>query len=107
MLPLISNYKFADPKTGESCAIEFKYEGYIAKQKIEVIKNKKDEEMKLPIKINYNSIKALSTEARENLSLARPQNLRQASRVPGVTPAAISILKVQIKALKNNQKKMA
>lgn len=107
LLPLISNYKFADPKTGESCAIEFKYEGYIAKQKIEVIKNKKDEEMKLPIKINYNSIKALSTEARENLSLARPQNLRQASRVPGVTPAAISILKVQIKALKNNQKKMA
>ena len=107
LFPLISNFKFADFKTGESCAIELKYEGYIAKQNLEVKRNKKDEGMTLPTKINYNSIKALSTEARENLSLARPQNLRQASRVPGVTPAAISILKVQIKALKNNQKKMA
>ena len=71
---------------------------------MEVIRSKKDEEMALPEKINYTSIGALSAEARENLSLARPQNLRQAARVPGVTPASISILKVQIKAIKKNKK---
>ena len=63
--------------------------------------------MILPNKINYLSISALSNEARENLSIAQPQNLRQASRIPGVTPAAISILKVQIKAIKNDKKKIA
>ena len=67
----------------------------------------KDEEMILPDKINYLSISALSNEAKENLSIAQPQNLRQASRIPGVTPAAISILKVQIKAIKNDKKKIA
>ena len=71
---------------------------------MEVIRSKKDQEMTLPEKINYSLIAALSTEARENLTLARPQNLRQAARVPGVTPASISILKVQIKAIKNNKK---
>jgi tRNA uridine 5-carboxymethylaminomethyl modification enzyme len=49
----------------------------------------------------------LSKEAIENLNIAKPQNLRQAARVPGVTPAAISILKVQIKAIKNNKKAVA
>ena len=61
----------------------------------------------MPAKIDYSLITALSSEARENLAIARPQNLRQASRVPGVTPAAISILKVQIKAIKSKKKKMA
>ena len=63
--------------------------------------------MELPAIIDYSTITALSNEARENLELARPQNLRQASRIPGVTPAAISILKVQIKAIKSQKKKMA
>ena len=63
--------------------------------------------MTLPDKINYSSISALSNEARENLSIAKPQNLRQASRIPGVTPAAISILKVQIKAIRSSKKKVA
>ncbi len=95
-------YKLADLKIGEDCAIRIKYAGYIERQKLEITRNKKDEEMHLPDKINYSEMVALSMEARENLSLARPQNLRQASRLPGVTPAAISILKVKIKAIKNN-----
>ena len=101
------NYEYADSEIGKNCAIKIKYEGYIARQNTEVKRNKRDEEMKLPEKINYSSISALSKEARENLDIARPQNLRQASRVPGVTPAAISILKVQIKAIKNNKKEIA
>ena len=103
----ISNYNFTDQEIGKNCAIRIKYEGYIKRQNNEVIRSKRDEEMTLPKKINYSLITALSKEARENLSLAKPENLRQASRVPGVTPAAISILKVQIKAIKNNEKKMA
>jgi tRNA uridine 5-carboxymethylaminomethyl modification enzyme len=102
-----SNYNFTDQEIGKNCAIRIKYEGYIVRQNNEVIRSKRDEEMKLPKKINYSSITALSKEARENLSLAKPENLRQAARIPGVTPAAISILKVQIKAIKNNQKEMA
>jgi len=102
-----SNYNFTDQEIGKNCAIRIKYEGYIVRQNNEVIRSKRDEEMKLPKKINYFLITALSKEARENLSLAKPENLRQAARIPGVTPAAISILKVQIKAIKNNEKEMA
>lgn len=105
LLKYAPDYSFAKPEIGENCAINIKYEGYIARQNLEVKRNKKDEEIPLPEKINYSSITALSTEARENLTIARPQNLRQASRVPGVTPAAISILKVQIRAI-NNKKEM-
>jgi len=99
--------KFARSEIGNNCATRIKYQGYISRQDNEIIRNKKDEEMALPDMINYASISALSNEAKENLSLAQPQNLRQASRIPGVTPAAISILKVQIKAIKNNKKKIA
>ncbi len=98
---------FSSSEIGNNCATRIKYQGYIKRQDNEIIRNKKDEEMILPDKINYLSISALSNEARENLSIAQPQNLRQASRIPGVTPAAISILKVQIKAIKNNKKKIA
>ena len=100
---LCPEYRLTDISIGQNCAVNIKYEGYIARQKVEINRNKKDEELPLPEKINYEKITALSIEARENLSIARPQNLRQASRVPGVTPAAISILKVQIKAIKNNK----
>lgn len=99
-----SDYRLTEKDIGENCSIRIKYEGYIQKQKLEVIKNKKDEEMTLPDKMNYSEITALSIEARENLAMVKPQNLRQAARVPGVTPAAISILKVQIKAFQNNAK---
>ena len=99
--------EFASNEIGNNCATRIKYQGYIVRQDNEIIRNKKDEEMALPDTINYASISALSNEAKENLSLAQPQNLRQASRIPGVTPAAISILKVQIKAIKNNKKKIA
>ena len=104
LIDLAPNHSFTEKEIGQNCAIRIKYEGYIARQNMEVIRSKKDQEMTLPEKINYSSIAALSTEARENLTLARPQNLRQAARVPGVTPASISILKVQIKAIKNNKK---
>ena len=104
LIDLAPNHSFAEEEIGQNCAIRIKYEGYIARQNLEVRRSKKDEEMALPEKINYTSILALSKEARENLTLARPQNLRQAARVPGVTPASISILKVQIKAIKSKQK---
>ena len=104
LIDVAPNHSFTEEEIGQNCAIRIKYEGYIARQNMEVIRSKKDEEMALPEKINYTSIGALSAEARENLALARPQNLRQAARVPGVTPASISILKVQIKAIKKNKK---
>ena len=107
LLEFAPEYDIANKEIGNNCAIRIKYQGYIARQQNEIDKAKKDEEMTLPDKINYSSISALSNEARENLSIAKPQNLRQASRIPGVTPAAISILKVQIKAIKSSKKKIA
>ena len=104
---LIPDFGSQKSNVGELCAIRIKYEGYIARQNIEVKRSKKDEEMVLPKIIDYSLISALSKEAIENLNIAKPQNLRQAARVPGVTPAAISILKVQIKAIKNNKKAVA
>jgi tRNA uridine 5-carboxymethylaminomethyl modification enzyme len=104
---LIPDFGSQKSNVGELCAIRIKYEGYIARQNIEVKRSKKDEEMVLPKIIDYSVISALSKEAIENLNIAKPQNLRQAARVPGVTPAAISILKVQIKAIKNNKKAVA
>ena len=103
---LCPDHNLINSSIGENCAVNIRYEGYIARQEIEIIRNKKDEELSLPEKINYEKILALSSEARENLAIARPQNLRQAAKIPGVTPAAISILKVQIKAI-NNSKKIA
>jgi len=103
---LCPEHSLINSSIGENCAVNIRYEGYIARQEMEIIRNKKDEELSLPEKINYEKILALSSEARENLAIARPQNLRQAAKIPGVTPAAISILKVQIKAI-NNSKKIA
>ncbi|HBX27438.1 MAG TPA: tRNA uridine-5-carboxymethylaminomethyl(34) synthesis enzyme MnmG, partial [Gammaproteobacteria bacterium] len=84
-----------------SCQIEIliKYSGYIDRQIEEIQKLKNNEQVKIPIDLNYSSITGLSNEVREKLVDYQPQTLAQASRIPGVTSAAISLLLVHIKKL--------
>ena len=77
--------------------IQVKYEGYIKRQEQMIEQFKKLENMKIPQDIKFNTIKGLSREVVEKLENIRPLSLGQASRISGITPAAISILMVYIK----------
>jgi tRNA uridine 5-carboxymethylaminomethyl modification enzyme len=74
-----------------------KYEGYIERQHQEVERQSRSEATRMPVGLDYGRIPGLSTEVRQRLSEVRPASLGQAARIPGVTPAAISILLVYLK----------
>ena len=87
-----------DQKVAEQVEVQFKYAGYIDRQTLEIDKQKKHEEMKLPSDFDYSGIKGgLSNEARQKLQDQKPTTIGQASRIPGITPATISILMVYLK----------
>jgi tRNA uridine 5-carboxymethylaminomethyl modification enzyme len=79
--------------------IEIKYEGYIAKQQREIEKYKDLEAIILPDALNFKEIHGLSNELKEKLSTVRPASMGQASRIEGITPAALSVLMVALKVL--------
>ena len=81
----------------EQVEIATKYAGYIDKQQDEVARAAQYEHLPLPADLDYDAVKALSFEVRQKLAKHRPQTLGQASRVSGVTPAAISLLLVHLK----------
>ena len=77
--------------------VQAKYDGYITRQHTEIERLRRHEEATLPLDMDYRKIRGLSTEVGQRLSEARPATLGQAARVPGVTPAAISLLLVHLK----------
>ncbi len=77
--------------------VQAKYSGYIDRQQDEIERHRRHEETRLPDGIDYAQVRGLSTEVRQRLTQARPGTVGQASRVPGVTPAAISLLLVYLK----------
>ncbi|MGN1403540.1 MAG: tRNA uridine-5-carboxymethylaminomethyl(34) synthesis enzyme MnmG [Ruminococcus sp.] len=79
---------------GEQVEIQIKYEGYISKQLAQIERMRKLENMKLPEDLDYTTVRGLRLEAAEKLNAHRPQNLGQASRISGVSPADISVLMV-------------
>lgn len=81
----------------EQLEIQLKYAGYIDRQAKEVERHDHHENMKLPASFDYLEVRALSIEVRQKLNLHRPETLGQASRISGVTPAAISLLLVHLK----------
>ncbi|BAO45755.1 tRNA uridine-5-carboxymethylaminomethyl(34) synthesis enzyme MnmG [Thiolapillus brandeum] len=87
----------ADEKVAEQVEIQAKYAGYIERQKEEVERARQAESVALPEELDYGQVKGLSSEVREKLSRHRPQTLGQASRIPGVTPAATSLLLIHLK----------
>ncbi len=85
------------PNVAEEIEIQAKYSGYIQRQKEEIDRNRQHEATTLPANIDYHRIQGLSSEAIEKLSIHRPVNLGQAARIQGITPAAISLLRVYLK----------
>jgi tRNA uridine 5-carboxymethylaminomethyl modification enzyme len=81
----------------EQVEIEIKYPGYVDRQKAAVARSRVDDGVLLPADLDYDQVRALSFEARQVLKRRRPENLAKASRLSGVTPAAISVLKVYLK----------
>jgi tRNA uridine 5-carboxymethylaminomethyl modification enzyme len=77
--------------------VQAKYSGYLKRQSDEIDRHRRHEEMRLPDNIDYAEVKGLSNEARQCLSAGRPETLGQAARIPGLTPAAVSLLLVHLK----------
>ena len=86
-----------DPKVAEQLEIQAKYAGYIERQREEIDRQQRNEALVLGDEIDYDQVRGLSSEVREKLKRNRPATLGQASRMPGITPAAISLLLIHIK----------
>lgn len=78
---------------------DFKYEGHIVRQQMEVDRFKKQENTKIPEQIDYQDIKGMKNEARHRLSTIRPGTLGQAARISGITPADITLLVIYLKKM--------
>jgi len=86
-----------DPAAAEQVEIQIKYEGYINRQQDEIAKHERNENSKLPLDFDYSQVKGLSNEVVLKLNQSRPETVGQASRISGITPAAISLLLVYLK----------
>lgn len=98
---LTANPQFApahvDTQAREQVEIQIKYQGYIDRQQDEIEKSMRHENTQLPAALNYKEIKGLSNEVVAKLQQVNPETIGQASRISGITPAAISILLVHLK----------
>jgi len=99
-----------DSVVAEQVEIQIKYAGYIVRQREEIERHQRQEGMPLPDDLDYSQVRGLSNEACQKLEDSRPTTIGQASRISGVTPAAISLLLVHMKkrsAFVNHQEKQA
>ena len=100
LLTLVPDYERAsthDQQVVEQVEIQAKYQGYIERQKEEAAKSLNNETLILPTGLDYSAIHGLSVEVQQKLTQHQPETLGQASRIQGVTPAAISLLLVYLK----------
>lgn len=86
-----------DSKVAEQVETQAKYQGYIERQHDEIARQLENEELKLPVTMDYLAVSGLSAEVRQKLNQQRPETLGQAARISGITPAAISLLLVHLK----------
>ncbi len=89
-----------DPAVARQVEIAAKYDGYIARQRVEVARHESHETTQIPDSIDYSAVPGLSFEVRQKLAAHRPGTVGQATRISGVTPAAISLLLVHLKRLR-------
>ena len=87
----------ADPQVAEQVEIQARYAGYIDRQRDEIARMRRQEALALPPDFDYGKVRGLSAEVREKLERHRPASLGQAGRIPGVTPAALSLLAIHLK----------
>ena len=95
-LPVVGT-AITDEKVTEQVEIQCKYAGYIERQTEEIDKQKRNEETRIPAWVDYALVRGLSNEVRQKLQTQKPSTIGQAARIPGVTPAAISLLLVHLK----------
>ena len=81
----------------EQLEIQAKYAGYIGRQGDEIARQRAQDDHRVPAEFDYQGVRGLSAEVREKLARVRPATLGQAARIPGVTPAAISLLLIHLK----------
>jgi tRNA uridine 5-carboxymethylaminomethyl modification enzyme len=93
----LSDLAYVPEPTALQAEIEIKYSGYIERQQEAVRRSKNLEMVQVPENLDYSTVNGLSREAREKLGQIRPRSLGQASRISGITPAAISILSIHLK----------
>ena len=88
--------RWASP-VADQVEIQAKYAGYIARQRDEVARHEAHESLPLPPDFDYGAVRGLSFEVQQKLAQQRPETIGQASRISGITPAAISLLLVHLK----------
>ncbi|MFT3929305.1 MAG: tRNA uridine-5-carboxymethylaminomethyl(34) synthesis enzyme MnmG [Spongiibacteraceae bacterium] len=86
-----------DEQVAEQVEIQIKYAGYIDRQAEEIERLRHYENMRLPQDLDFNGVEGLSNEVKQKLNTGKPETLAQASRIPGVTPAAVSLLLIYLK----------
>ena len=86
-----------DASVAAQVEIQAKYQGYVARQREEIERHERYESLALPSDLDYDKVRGLSIEVRQKLKLHRPETMGQASRISGMTPAAISLLLVHMK----------
>jgi len=87
----------AAEQAAEQVEIQLKYQGYIDRQRGEIEKLRRQEDTSLPVDLDYASLPGLSNELKQKLAAAKPENLGRAARIPGMTPAALSLILVYLK----------
>lgn len=97
LLSFMDDAEGMDPQVAEQVEIQAKYAGYIDRQQTEIDKALRYDHLRLPETMDYSGVPGLSNEVSEKLKKQRPETLGQASRIPGITPAAISLLLVYLK----------
>ena len=86
-----------DAKAAEQVEIQAKYAGYIERQKAEIERSRHQESLKLPMDFDFDKVRGLSAEVREKFIRHKPETIGQAARIPGVTPAAVSLLLIHLR----------
>ena len=86
-----------DESVAEQIEVKVKYAGYIDRQQLEIDKQLRYENCRIPANVNYADVNGLSNEVRQKFSTIKPDTVGMAARIPGITPAAISILLVHLK----------
>ena len=92
------------PDVAEQVEIQAKYAGYLDRQQAEIVRQQRHQDQPLPVAFDYTMVRGLSNEACEKLLVVRPETIGQAARIPGITPAAISLLLIHIKKFKTARK---
>ena len=101
----LSEEEGLDQQVTQQVEIQLKYQGYINRQELEIDHLKRQENTVLPGNIDYQQMQGLSNELKQKLIVARPENIGRASRIPGMTPAAISLLLVYLRKFKRPDRK--